>query len=39
MFEIYSERGRGEKIIDLFQDGVELSLQQCNIKGLQEVRM
>lgn len=37
MFEIYSERGRGEKIIDLFQDGVELSLQQCNVKGLQEV--
>lgn len=37
MFEIYSERGRGEKIIDLFQDGVELSLQQSNIKGLQEI--
>lgn len=37
MFEIYSERGRGEKIIDLFQDGVELSLQQSNIKGLKEI--
>ncbi|XP_057865839.2 kinesin-like protein KIN-6 isoform X2 [Cryptomeria japonica] len=37
MFEIYSERGRGEKIFDLFQCGAELSIQQSNIKGLKEV--
>ncbi|KAH9308256.1 hypothetical protein KI387_036167, partial [Taxus chinensis] len=37
MFEICSERGRGEKILDLFQCGAELSMQQSNIKGLQEV--
>ncbi|KAJ4964054.1 hypothetical protein NE237_023993 [Protea cynaroides] len=37
MFEIYSERGKGEKIFDLTSDGAELSLQQSAIKGLQEI--
>lgn len=37
MFEIYSERGKGEKIMDLSQDGGDLYMQQSNIKGLQEV--
>ncbi|KAJ0969936.1 hypothetical protein J5N97_022813 [Dioscorea zingiberensis] len=37
MFEICSERGRGERILDLSPDGVELSLQQSGVKGLQEV--
>ncbi|XP_072986270.1 kinesin-like protein KIN-6 isoform X3 [Typha latifolia] len=36
MFEIYSERGKGERIIDLLSDAVDLSLQQTTIKGLQE---
>ncbi|XP_024966710.1 kinesin-like protein KIN-6 [Cynara cardunculus var. scolymus] len=36
MFEIYSERGKGEKIMDLSQDGGDLYMQQSNIKGLQE---
>ncbi|KAH7434984.1 hypothetical protein KP509_06G043700 [Ceratopteris richardii] len=37
MFEIYSEQGgRPEKILDLLQDGAELSLQQQKIKGLHE---
>ncbi|XP_071695265.1 kinesin-like protein KIN-6 [Rutidosis leptorrhynchoides] len=37
MFEIYSERGKGEKIMDLSHDGGDLVMQQSNIKGLQEV--
>ncbi|XP_072958531.1 kinesin-like protein KIN-6 isoform X2 [Typha angustifolia] len=36
MFEIYSERGKGERIIDLLSDAADLSLQQTTIKGLQE---
>ncbi|XP_076953312.1 kinesin-like protein KIN-6 [Bidens hawaiensis] len=36
MFEIYSERGKGEKIMDLSQEGGDLSMQQSNIKGLKE---
>ncbi|KAA8537506.1 hypothetical protein F0562_027114 [Nyssa sinensis] len=37
MFEIYSERGKAERMFDLFQDGGDLFLQQSTIKGLQEV--
>ncbi|KAF9618423.1 hypothetical protein IFM89_001146 [Coptis chinensis] len=38
MFEIYSEGGKGEKILDLSSsDGQDLVLQQSNVKGLQEV--
>lgn len=37
MFEIYSERGKGEKIMDLSQEGGDLFMQQSNIKGLKEV--
>lgn len=37
MFEIYSERGKGERIFDLLPDGADLHLQQSVLKGLQEV--
>ena len=37
MFEICSERGRTERMIDLFNDGVDICLQQSTIKGLHEV--
>ncbi|KAG1361953.1 kinesin-like protein KIN-6 [Cocos nucifera] len=37
MFEIYSERGKGERILDLSPNGIDLSIQQSTIKGLQEV--
>ncbi|KAF5200236.1 Kinesin [Thalictrum thalictroides] len=38
MFEIYSERGKGEKLIDLSSsDGPDLFLQQSSVRGLQEV--
>lgn len=37
IFEIYSERGKGEKVYDLSAGGTELSMQQSTIKGLQEV--
>ncbi|KAG6751979.1 hypothetical protein POTOM_044194 [Populus tomentosa] len=37
VFEIYSDRGKGEKISDLSPDGGDLSMQQATIKGLQEV--
>ncbi|KAF5455756.1 hypothetical protein F2P56_025302 [Juglans regia] len=37
IFEITSERGKGEKAYDLSPDGTELSMQQSTIKGLQEV--
>ncbi|XP_019709158.1 kinesin-like protein KIN-6 isoform X2 [Elaeis guineensis] len=37
MFEIYSERGKGERILDLSPNGIDLSLQQSTMKGLQEV--
>ncbi|XP_056173193.1 kinesin-like protein KIN-6 isoform X2 [Syzygium oleosum] len=36
MFEICSERGKGEKAFDL-SNGFELSMQQWTLKGLQEV--
>lgn len=37
MFEIYSERWKGERILDLSPNGIDLSLQQSTIKDLQEV--
>ncbi|XP_052203662.1 kinesin-like protein KIN-6 [Diospyros lotus] len=37
MFEIYSERGKAERLLDLSQDGGDLSMQQSIIKGLKEV--
>lgn len=37
MFEISSERGKGEKMIDLLHDGGDVSLQHSVIKGLREV--
>ncbi|KAM3710863.1 hypothetical protein ACJW31_01G063700 [Castanea mollissima] len=37
IFEIYSERGKGEKVYDLSAGGTELSMQQSTIKGLQEI--
>ncbi|XP_042508558.1 kinesin-like protein KIN-6 [Macadamia integrifolia] len=37
VFEIYSERGKGEKIFDLTSDRADLSLQQSAIKGVQEL--
>ncbi|KAF9670317.1 hypothetical protein SADUNF_Sadunf13G0055900 [Salix dunnii] len=37
VFEIYSDRGKGERISDLSPDGGDLSMQQATIKGLQEV--
>ncbi|XP_059636412.1 kinesin-like protein KIN-6 [Cornus florida] len=37
MFEIYSEGGKAERMVDLSQDGGDLCLQQSMIKGLQEV--
>ncbi|XP_043710052.1 kinesin-like protein KIN-6 [Telopea speciosissima] len=36
VFEIYSERGKGEKIFDLTSDRADLCLQQSAIKGLRE---
>lgn len=37
MFEICSERGKAEKILDLCRDGSDVCIQQSNIKALQEV--
>lgn len=37
MFEISSERGKGEKMIDLLHDGGDVSLQHSVLKGLREV--
>ncbi|XP_021902693.1 kinesin-like protein KIN-6 isoform X2 [Carica papaya] len=37
IFEIYSERGKGERISDLTLDGTDLCMLQSTIKGLQEV--
>ncbi|XP_038885527.1 kinesin-like protein KIN-6 isoform X3 [Benincasa hispida] len=37
IFEIYSEKGKGEKMLDLSADGGELTMQQFNVKGLKEV--
>ncbi|KAJ4823535.1 hypothetical protein Tsubulata_034188 [Turnera subulata] len=37
IFEISSERGKVERISDLTSDGIECSMQQSTIKGLQEV--
>ncbi|KAK4859692.1 hypothetical protein QYF36_010078 [Acer negundo] len=37
IFEIYSERGKGERMLDLSPDGGDLFMQQSTIRGLQEV--
>ena len=37
MFEICSERGKAERILDLSPDVGDLSMQQSITKGLQEV--
>ncbi|KAK7351760.1 hypothetical protein VNO77_11439 [Canavalia gladiata] len=37
IFEIYSERGKTEKLFDLLPDGGELSMHQSTVKGLKEV--
>lgn len=37
MFEIYTERGKAEKLFDLLPGGSELTMQQSTVKGLQEV--
>lgn len=37
MFEICSERGKAERLIDLFQDVGDLCMQQSSVKGVQEV--
>ncbi|KAL5995623.1 hypothetical protein ACLOJK_025689 [Asimina triloba] len=37
MFEICSERGKSERILDLSPDGGDLCFQQGSVKGLQEV--
>lgn len=37
IFEISSEPGKGEKILDLLSDGADISIYQSSIKGLQEV--
>lgn len=37
MFEISSERGKSEKMIDLLHDGGDVSMQHSVLKGLQEV--
>ncbi|XP_004500932.1 uncharacterized protein [Cicer arietinum] len=37
IFEIYSERGKAEKLFDLLPDGGELSMQQSTVRGLKEV--
>ncbi|KAK6939327.1 Kinesin motor domain [Dillenia turbinata] len=37
MFGIYSERGKGEKLYDLSQEGGDLFMQQSTIKGHKEV--
>ncbi|XP_050364990.1 kinesin-like protein KIN-6 [Argentina anserina] len=37
MFEISFERGKTEKWIDLSPNGGEITMQQCSLKGLQEI--
>ncbi|KAG9442663.1 hypothetical protein H6P81_018517 [Aristolochia fimbriata] len=39
IFEIYSEGGKKEKLLDLSSDGADLSFHQSSIKGLQEVEV
>ncbi|GMN35815.1 hypothetical protein TIFTF001_005546 [Ficus carica] len=39
IFEILSERGKGEKLFDLAPGGAELSMQQSSVKGLQEINV
>uniref|UniRef100_A0A803N6X3 Kinesin motor domain-containing protein n=1 Tax=Chenopodium quinoa TaxID=63459 RepID=A0A803N6X3_CHEQI len=37
IFEIYSEKGKGEKLSDLSPDGSDIYMQQSAVKGLKEV--
>ncbi|XP_073134155.1 kinesin-like protein KIN-6 [Henckelia pumila] len=37
MFEICSEKGKAERMIDLLHDGGEMCMQQSVVRGLQEV--
>lgn len=37
IFEIYSEKGKGEKLSDLSPDGSYIYMQQSVVKGLKEV--
>lgn len=37
IFEISSERGKGERLFDLSPNGGDLSMQQSTLRGLQEV--
>ncbi|KAK9946915.1 hypothetical protein M0R45_012355 [Rubus argutus] len=37
MFEISTERGKAEKWVDLSPNGGEITMQQSNLKGLQEI--
>ncbi|CAM8919052.1 unnamed protein product [Rhodiola kirilowii] len=37
IFEISSERGKGERILDLLTDGAEVSIYQSTIKGLKKM--
>lgn len=37
IFEISSERGKGERVFDLSPNGGDLCMQQSTLKGLQEV--
>lgn len=37
MFEIYSDKGRSEKPIDLLSSGVDLQIQESTLKGLSKV--
>lgn len=37
MFEICSEKGKAERMVDLLNDGGEICMQQSIVRGLQEV--
>ncbi|XP_068314130.1 kinesin-like protein KIN-6 [Pyrus communis] len=39
IFEISSERGKGERLFDLSPNGGDLSMQQSTLRGLQEIRI
>lgn len=39
VFEIHSEKGKGEKLSDLTPDGSDIYMQQSAVKGLKEVRI
>jgi len=39
LFEILSERGKGEKLSDLSENGADIYMQQSAVKGLKEVSL